>query len=85
MINVTFSFEPDEDDLNNVNEEFDFEPGGYWELHINHKFPVNCYCGTRGTKQGVWCDECVRKFWEAENAEIQKEYYESLEAEAQSV
>lgn len=61
-----FPFEPNEDALNNLEEEFDFEPYEHcWELHTEHSV-FDCYCRRHGFKPGVWCDECADKFWAIE-------------------
>ncbi len=72
-----FPFEPSEDDLNNVDEEFEFELDHCWEDHRVHKFSASCYC--KSNQKGIWCGDCANKYWKAENNQIQAEYYKDAE------
>jgi hypothetical protein len=69
-----FTSPPGEDDLNNLNNEFDFEIRGNWELHTHTALQSpNCYCGKHGSKKGVWCPKCSAKFWAKEESELVQE------------
>lgn len=74
-----FANEPDEDDLNNANEEFEFDVDGCWEIH-NHKpfVRTNCHCAKHDRRGGIWCDECSAKVWEVEKKEMDAWMSENL-------